>query len=131
MTRHAIHTDHAPRALGPYSQAIVANGLVFCAGQLGLDPTTGMMVAGDASDQARQALDNLRAVLASAGTDLSHAVKVTLFLLDLADFSAVNAVYAEYMVEPAPARSTVEVSRLPAAARVEIDVIATLPGGIG
>jgi 2-iminobutanoate/2-iminopropanoate deaminase len=131
MTRHAIHTDHAPRALGPYSQAIVANGLVFCAGQLGLDPTTGMMVAGDAADQARQALDNLRAVLASAGTDFSHAVKVTLFLLDLADFSAVNAVYAEYMVEPAPARSTVEVSRLPAAARVEIDVIATLPGGIG
>jgi 2-iminobutanoate/2-iminopropanoate deaminase len=131
MTRRALHTDHAPRALGPYSQAIVANGLVFCSGQLGLDPATGTMVAGDAGDQARQALDNLRAVLASAGTDFGHAVKITLFLVDLADFAAVNAVYAEYMIEPAPARSTVEVSRLPASARVEIDVIATLPGVLG
>lgn len=126
MNRTASHTDNAPKALGPYSQAIVANGFVFCAGQTPVDPATGKLVEGDVSAQTRRCLDNLAAVLESAGSSWSHAVKVSVFLKDLGDFAAMNAVYAEYMPTPAPVRSTVEVAGLPLGARVEIDVIAVV-----
>ena len=126
MNRTASHTDNAPKALGPYSQAIVANGFVFCAGQTPVDPATGKLVEGDVSAQTRRCLDNLAAVLESAGSAWSHAVKVSVFLKDLGDFAAMNAVYAEYMPTPAPVRSTVEVAGLPLGARVEIDVIAVV-----
>ncbi len=126
MNRTASHTDNAPKALGPYSQAIVANGFVFCAGQTPVDPATGKLVEGDVSVQTRRCLDNLAAVLQSAGSGWDHAVKVSVFLKDLGDFAAMNAVYAEYMPSPAPVRSTVEVAGLPLGARVEIDVVAIL-----
>ena len=126
MNRTASHTDNAPKALGPYSQAIVANGFVFCAGQTPVDPATGKLVEGDVSAQTRRCLDNLAAVLESAGSSWGHAVKVSVFLKDLGDFAAMNAVYAEYMPTPAPVRSTVEVAGLPLGARVEIDVIAVV-----
>ncbi len=126
MNRTASHTDNAPKALGPYSQAIVANGFVFCAGQTPVDPTTGKLVDGDVSVQTRRCLDNLAAVLESAGSGWAHAVKVSVFLKDLGDFAAMNAVYSEYMPTPAPVRSTVEVAGLPLGARVEIDVVAVL-----
>jgi 2-iminobutanoate/2-iminopropanoate deaminase len=126
MNRTASHTDNAPKALGPYSQAIVANGFVFCAGQTPVDPVTGKLVEGDVSVQTRRCLDNLAAVLESAGSGWAHAVKVSVFLKDLGDFAAMNAVYAEYMPSPAPVRSTVEVAGLPLGARVEIDVVAVL-----
>ncbi len=124
MTRRATHTDHAPKALGPYSQAVVAGGFVFCAGQIPVDPATGLLIEGGIAEQTRRSLDNLSAVLASADSGFEHAVKVSVFLTDLTDFAEMNAVYAEYMPTPAPVRSTVEVSRLPAGAKVEIDVIA-------
>jgi 2-iminobutanoate/2-iminopropanoate deaminase len=126
MNRTASHTDNAPKALGPYSQAIIANGFVFCAGQTPVDPSTGKLVEGDVSAQTRRCLDNLAAVLESAGSGWAHAVKVSVFLKDLGDFAAMNAVYAEYMPTPAPVRSTVEVAGLPLGARVEIDVVAVL-----
>jgi 2-iminobutanoate/2-iminopropanoate deaminase len=126
MIRTASHTDKAPKALGPYSQAIIANGFVFCAGQTPVDPSTGKLVEGDVSAQTRRCLDNLAAVLESAGSGWEHAVKVSVFLKDLGDFAAMNAVYAEYMPTPAPVRSTVEVAGLPLGARVEIDVVAVL-----
>ena len=126
MNRTASHTDNAPKALGPYSQAIVANGFVFCAGQTPVDPATGKLVEGDVSAQTRRCLDNLAAVLESTGSSWGHAVKVSVFLKDLGDFAAMNAVYAEYMPTPAPVRSTVEVAGLPLGARVEIDVIAVV-----
>ena len=126
MNRTASHTDNAPKALGPYSQVIVANGFVFCAGQTPVDPATGKLVEGDVSVQTRRCLDNLAAVLESAGSGWDHAVKVSVFLKDLGDFATMNAVYAEYMPSPAPVRSTVEVAGLPLGARVEIDVVAVL-----
>jgi 2-iminobutanoate/2-iminopropanoate deaminase len=126
MNRTASHTGNAPKALGPYSQAIVANGFVFCAGQTPVDPATGKLVEGDVSVQTRRCLDNLTAVLESAGSGWDHAVKVSVFLKDLGDFAAMNAVYAEYMPSPAPVRSTIEVAGLPLGARVEIDVVAVL-----
>lgn len=126
MNRTESHTDSAPKALGPYSQAIVANGFVFCAGQTPVDPATGKLVEGDVSVQTRRCLDNLAAVLESAGSGWAHAVKVSVFLKDLGDFAAMNAVYAEYMPSPAPVRSAVEVAGLPLGARVEIDVVAVL-----
>lgn len=126
MNRTECHTDNAPKALGPYSQAIVANGFVFCAGQTPVDPSTGKLVEGDVSVQTRRCLDNLAAVLESAGSGWAHAVKVSVFLKDLGDFAAMNTVYAEYMPSPAPVRSTVEVAGLPLGARVEIDVVAVL-----
>jgi 2-iminobutanoate/2-iminopropanoate deaminase len=126
MERTASHTDNAPKALGPYSQAIIANGFVFCAGQTPVDPATGKLVEGDVSVQTRRCLDNLAAVLASAGSGWENAVKVSVFLKDLGDFAAMNAVYGEYMPTPAPVRSTVEVAGLPLGARVEIDVVAVV-----
>lgn len=124
MDMKTIATDRAPRAIGPYSQAIVAGGLVFCSGQIPLDPATMEMVDGDAAAQARQVLANLAAVLEAAGSGLERVVKTTVFLSDMTDFAAVNAVYAEAFGAHRPARSTVQVGRLPKDARVEIEAVA-------
>jgi len=128
MTRRPIDTAGAPRPVGPYSQGVWAGDLVFCAGQVGLDPATGRLVAGGTVAELRQALANLAAVLAGAGLDLGAIVKTTLFLVDLADGPAVNALYGETFAAPYPARSTVQVAALPAGARVEIEAIATRSG---
>jgi 2-iminobutanoate/2-iminopropanoate deaminase len=121
----ALLTDRAPAPVGPYSQAIRVDGLVFCSGQVGLDPTTGKIVEGGVAEQARQVLDNLAAVLASAGFTLAAVIKTTIFLVDINDFATVNAVYGERMGTPPPARSTVAVAALPLGARVEIEAIAS------
>ena len=126
-THQAVQTAGAPAAIGPDSQAVVAGGMVFCSGQIPLDPATGQMVAGDVSAQTRRVLDNLGAVLAAAGSSFAHVVKTSIFLADLNDFVAVNAVYAEYFTGVLPARATVQVSRLPRDARVEIDCVAVRP----
>ncbi len=120
-----IRTENAPKPIGPYSQAIVHGGMVFCSGQLGLDPITGAMPH-SAAEQARQALRNLQAVLQAAGTSLSRSLKVTIFLTDISKFSEVNEVYGEFFTSPFPARTAVQVSALPKGAAVEIDVIAEL-----
>ena len=119
-----IHTAGAPAAIGPYSQAIENNGLVFCSGQIGLDPKTGALVAGGIEAETRSVLENLRAVLAAAGLHLRDIVKTTIFLADLADFDVVNRIYGEHFEEPYPARSTVQAAALPRKARVEIEAIA-------
>ncbi len=118
----AIVTSAAPSAIGPYSQAIEAGGLVWCSGQIPLDPATMTVVEGDAAVQARRCLENLRAVAAAAGTSLDRAVRCGVFLTSLADFAAVNAVYEEYFPGK-PARTTVEVSGLPRGVKVEIDCV--------
>ena len=124
MSKAAIHTDSAPAAIGPYSQAIRAGDCVFCSGQIGLDPDGGTMGEGGVEAQTRQVLDNLGAVLHAAGLDWANVVKTTIFLSDLGDFQRVNAIYANRFGEVAPARATVEVSGLPIGALVEIDAIA-------
>jgi 2-iminobutanoate/2-iminopropanoate deaminase len=124
MERQVIHTDQAPKAIGPYSQAIRVGEFIFCAGQAGLDPATGNLVSGGIEVETRRVLQNLAAVLESAGTSLSRAVKTTVFLLDMNEFQKMNAVYAEFFPANPPARSTVQVARLPKDARVEIEVIA-------
>ena len=131
MSRRPIESPSAPRPVGPYSQAIAASALVFCAGQIGLDPASGKLVPGGTVTELRQALANLAAVLAAAGLGIEDVVKTTLFLVDLADGPAVNAVYGEIFRAPYPARSTVQVSALPAGARIEIEAIAVFrPGTI-
>lgn len=124
MSKREISTDRAPEAIGPYSQAVEADGWVFTAGQIGLDPATGEFVGSDVESQARQALTNLRAVLEAAGLSLEDAVKTTVFLEDMDDYAAVNQVYAEHFSAPYPARSAVEAAGLPRGARVEIEVVA-------
>jgi 2-iminobutanoate/2-iminopropanoate deaminase len=124
MTRQAIATNGAPAAIGPYSQAITTDGLLFCSGQLGLDPASGNLVDGGVEAQAERSLRNLTAVLDAAGLGWADVVKTTIFLADIADFAAVNAVYATFMPEPPPARSTVQVAALPKAGLVEIEAIA-------
>jgi 2-iminobutanoate/2-iminopropanoate deaminase len=124
VSRHAVESPSAPRPVGPYSQAITSGGLVFCAGQIGLDPANGQLVAGGTVAELRQALANLAAVLAAAGLGIDDVVKTTLFLVDLADGPAVNAAYGSAFRAPYPARSTVQVSALPAGARIEIEAIA-------
>jgi 2-iminobutanoate/2-iminopropanoate deaminase len=121
-----IANDAAPRAIGPYSQAIVSNGLLFTSGQISLDPATGNLVEGDFAAQARRVLENLRAVLRGAGTDFTRVIKSTVYLTDLADFQTLNAIYAEYFGSHKPARTTVGVASLPRGSRVEIDLIASL-----
>jgi 2-iminobutanoate/2-iminopropanoate deaminase len=123
MTRQAISTSDAPSAIGPYSQAIAVEGLVFCSGQLGLDPATGELADG-VEAQAERALLNLEAVLGQAGLTFADVVKTTIFLADIGDFAAVNAVYATHMVDPPPARSTFAVGALPKGGRIEIEAIA-------
>jgi len=120
-----VSTDAAPAAIGPYSQAIVANGFVFCSGQIAIDPATGQMVPWVIEDQTRQVLRNLAAVLEAAGSSLDQVVKVTVFLQSMDDFARMNAVYAEAFGEHAPARAAVEVRRLPKDVLVEMDAIAT------
>jgi len=123
MTRDAIATAGAPTAIGPYSQAIAIDGLVFCSGQLGLDPATGVLVEG-VEAQAERSMQNLTAVLEAAGLTMADVVKTTIFLADMADFAAVNAVYGRFMPDPPPARSTVAVAALPKGGLVEIEAIA-------
>lgn len=124
MSKRIIHTDNAPSAVGPYSQAVVANGMVFTAGQIPLVPATMQLIEGDISVQTRQALDNLTAVLQAANSSLGRAIKVTVFLQDMGDFAAMNAVYAQYFGDDPPSRSAVEVAKLPLGALVEIECIA-------
>ncbi|MCG8421585.1 MAG: RidA family protein [Proteobacteria bacterium] len=124
--RSAVKTDRAPAAIGPYSQAIRAGNLLFCSGQVPLDPNTGELVAGDVTVQTRRVLDNLAAVLDAAGTNFDAVVKTTIFLADMNDFAAVNQVYGERFNTEPPARATVEVSRLPKDVNVEIDAIAVI-----
>ncbi len=121
----AVLTARAPAPVGPYSQAIRVDGFIFCSGQVGLDPATGKLVPGGIPEQTRQVLDNLAAVLAAADLTLGSIVKTTIFLVDINDFAAVNAIYAERMGTPPPARSTVAVAALPLGARVEIEAIAS------
>ena len=125
--RDSVRSEKAPAPVGPYSQAIRAGGLVFCAGQVALDPATGAMVSGDVVDQTRQVLLNLGEVLRAAGTSFDHVVRTTVYLSDLEDFARMNAVYGEFFGNPAPARSTIQAARLPRDARVEIDAIAVIP----
>jgi 2-iminobutanoate/2-iminopropanoate deaminase len=122
--RTVIHSDSAPKAIGPYSQAIVSGGLVFCSGQVPIDPATGELVAGGIQEQTHRSLMNLKAVLEAAGSGLDRVVKTTVFLQSMNDFAAMNAVYANYFPNDPPARSTVEVAKLPRNALVEIECIA-------
>lgn len=122
--RDVIATDQAPQAIGPYSQAIRAAGLIFTSGQVAIDPATQQVVAGDVSAQTERVLKNLGAVLQAAGTSLDKVLRCTVFLKNMGDFAAMNEVYGRYFKQAAPARSTVEVARLPKDALVEIDVIA-------
>ena len=124
--RVAISTKAAPRAIGPYSQAVRAGSLVFVSGQIPLDPATGAMIDGDIAAQTHRVFANLRAILEAAGTSLDHVVRATVYLADMNDFAVVNEVYGSYFSSPAPARATVQAARLPRDARVEIDVIASL-----
>lgn len=123
-TRTTIATDYAPAAIGPYAQAIAAGDLLFCSGQIPLDPTTGQLVEGDIEVQTRRVLDNLAAVLQAGGSSLEQVVKTTIFLQDMNDFATVNTIYAEYFGSEPPARSTVQAARLPRDVRVEIEAIA-------
>lgn len=123
MSRQAIHTDQAPAALGPYSQAVRHGNLVFLSGQVGLDPASGKLVEGGIEEQARQVFRNLRAVCQAAGGDLDGIVKLTIYLVDLGNFALVNAVMAENFAAPYPARATIEISALPAGAEVEVEAV--------
>jgi len=121
-----VHTSHAPAAIGPYSQALIAGGFVFTSGQIALDPETGVLVGADAAAQAQQVFANLRAVLEASGSGLAKVIKTTVFLADMKDFVAVNAVYAEAFGAHKPARSTIQAAGLPKAALVEIECVAQL-----
>jgi 2-iminobutanoate/2-iminopropanoate deaminase len=127
MSKRVIATQAAPKAVGPYSQAIVAGGFVFLSGQVPLDPRTGKLIESESvGDHVRRVMDNLSAVLEAAGSGLDKAVKATIYLADIADFPEVNRAYAAYFAEAPPARATVQVGALPLGARVEIDMIAAL-----
>lgn len=125
--KRRIETDLAPRPVGPYSQAIEADGWVWCAGAVGLDPQTGELVPGGPAAEAERALRNMEAVLDGAGATFADVVKTTVFLIDIADFGAVNEVYGRFFPDPPPARSTFAVAALPRGARVEIEAVARLP----
>jgi 2-iminobutanoate/2-iminopropanoate deaminase len=124
MNRETVQTDHAPKAIGPYAQAIKANGVLYTAGQIPIDPKTGNLVEGGVAAQTRQVLENLKAVLVAAGSSLDQVVKATVFLKNMADFAAMNEVYGEYLGAAKPARSTVAVAELPRGALIEIDLVA-------
>jgi len=125
--REAISASGAPAAIGPYSAAIRAGNLLFVSGQIPLDPSTGAVVDGDIAAQTDRVLQNLGALLAAAGAGFQHVVRTTVFLTDMGEFAAMNEVYKRYVVDPPPARATVQVSRLPRDVRVEIDAIAVIP----
>ncbi|MCL4847006.1 MAG: RidA family protein [Acidobacteria bacterium] len=122
--RDVVSTDGAPKAIGPYSQAVRAGSLVFLSGQIPLDPSTGELVGGDIAAQTHRVMRNLDEVLRAAGLSFDHVVRCTIYLKDLSDFGVVNEVYGSYFSTPAPARTTIEVSRLPRDARIEIDAFA-------
>ena len=124
MAQEIIHTNHAPAAVGPYSQGVIAGSLLFTAGQVPLDPATGKLVEGDIAAQTEQVMKNLQAVLAEAGTSFDNVVKSTVFLADINDFAAMNGVYGRYVGENPPARSAFQVAALPLGARVEIEMVA-------
>ena len=124
MTRESVQTENAPKAIGPYQQAIKANGFIYTAGQIPIDPKTANFVEGDISAQTRQVLENLKAVLEAGGSALDRVVKATVFLRNMADFTAMNEVYAQYLGSAKPARSTVAVAELPRGALIEIDLVA-------
>ncbi|MDY0023220.1 RidA family protein [Arenimonas caeni] len=123
MSRQAIHTDLAPAAIGPYSQAVRAGGTVYFSGQIPLDPASGELVSADIATEARRVFDNLKAVSEAAGGSLDDIARVCIYLTDMSDFAAVNAVMADYFQKPFPARSTIQVSGLPKGARLEIDAV--------
>lgn len=123
MSRQSIHTDRAPQAIGPYSQAVRAGDTVYMSGQVPFDPATMQLVTGDIETQARRVFENLKAVAEAAGGSLAHAVKLTIFLTDLANFAKVNEVMAGYFAKPYPARSTIGVAQLPRAAQIEIECV--------
>jgi len=122
--REIITAEKGPKAIGPYSQAIKANGLIFTAGQVALDPATGQMAQGGIAAETARVLENLKAVVEAAGSSLGQALKVTVYLKDMNDFAAMNEVYARYFAKDPPARSTIEAARLPRDARVEMDLVA-------
>jgi 2-iminobutanoate/2-iminopropanoate deaminase len=124
--RTAVSTDGAPKAIGPYSQAIRAGSLLFLSGQIPIDPATGQMVDGDIAQQTHRVFRNLEAILTAAGASFDNVVRTTVYLADMSDFAAMNEVYGTYFSSPAPARATVQASRLPRDARVEIDLIASV-----
>ena len=121
--KEIIATDRGPKAIGPYSQAVKANGFIFTAGQIAFDPATGQLIEGDAARQTARVLENLKAIVEAAGSSLERAVKATVYLKDMNDFTAMNEVYARYFPKDPPARSTIEAARLPRDVRVEIDLI--------
>ena len=125
-TRNTIHTTKAPNPVGPYAQAVVHGDLVYCSGQLGIDPATGALVSPEAADQTRQCMANLQAVLEAAGSSLDHVLRTTIYITDISDFPQVNEAYGTWLREPYPARATVEVSALARGAIVEIDAIAVI-----
>jgi 2-iminobutanoate/2-iminopropanoate deaminase len=129
MSKRAIQTEQAPQAIGPYSQAIRAGSLIFCSGQIALDPQSGALLDGDVRAQTKRVMDNLGAVLFAAGASWDDVVKTTIYLADLSDFEAVNGAYAEYFAAQPPARATVQVAALPKGAAVEIDAIAHVGEG--
>jgi 2-iminobutanoate/2-iminopropanoate deaminase len=122
--KQIISTDRGPKAIGPYSQAIKSNGFVFVSGQVAFDPATQQIVEGDIAVQTERVMQNLKGIIEAAGSSMSHAVKTTVFLADMNDFARMNEVYARYFAEAPPARSTVQVARLPRDVRVEIELIA-------
>ena len=124
MSNIAIHTDNAPAAIGPYSQAIQAGNTIYVSGQLPIDPATGAFAGEDITAQTRQSLTNIKAILAAAGADMSNVVKTTVLLADIADFAAMNAVYAEFFTAPFPARAAFQAACLPKNAKVEIECVA-------
>ncbi len=126
MDKKIINTENAPQAIGPYSQAIVSGGFLFTAGQIPLDPVTMQLVEADIEKQTTRVLDNIKAVLAAENIDLTHIVKTTIYLKDLADFQKVNAIYEDYFGDSKPARSTVQVAKLPMDSLIEIEVIASI-----
>ena len=127
MSKQIIHTKKAPAAIGPYSQAVIANNtLIFTAGQIAINPETGQVIDADIKTQTRRVMENLKAILEEAGTSFASVVKTTVFIKDMSEFAAMNEVYGEYFKENPPARSTVEVARLPRDVRVEIEAIAIL-----
>ena len=126
MTKQVVSTDDAPQAIGPYSQAIADGGLLFCSGQVSMDPASGELIEGDVASQTRRAMENLGAVLAAGGTSFSKVIKVTAYLIDMNDFPAFNEVYGGFFDDSPPARATVGVAALPKGARVEVECIARI-----
>ena len=124
--RDIVITDRGPKPIGPYSQAVKANGFLYVSGQLGLDPSTGEMVEGGIAAQTERAMNNLKGIVEAGGSKLSHAVRTTIYLKDMNDFAAMNEVYGKFFTVAPPARSTVRVARLPKDALVEIDIVAVL-----